>query len=134
MSEQIRKRLDDVIESDILNLGTLEIGSEKRGSAVDDLAKLYKLRIEETKNEMELRERREARFMESEAAETNKQAQLSEQVKDRYFRVGIAVAEIFVPIGFYALWMKRGFKFEETGTYTSKTFMNLINRFKPTKK
>ena len=134
MSEQIRKRLDDVIESDILNLGTLEIGSEKRGAAVDDLAKLYKLRVEETKNEMELRDRREARFMESEAAETNKQAQLSEQVKDRYFRVGIATAEIFVPIAFYALWMKRGFKFEETGTYTSKTFMNLINRFKPTKK
>ena len=35
---------------------------------------------------------------------------------------------------FYAAWMKRGFKFEENGTYTSTTFRGLFNRFKPTKK
>lgn len=134
MNEQIRKRLDEVIESEILNLSSLETGSEEKGSAVDDLTKLYKLRIEETKNEMEFRDKHQARINESDMAEAGREAQLAEQVKDRYFRAGIAAAEIVVPIAFYAMWMKRGFKFEETGTYTSKTFTNLINRFKPTKR
>lgn len=63
-----------------------------------------------------------------------KQKQLEEQVKERYFRVGVAAAELMVPLIFYGIWMRKGFKFEETGTYTSKTFTGLINRFKPTKK
>ena len=63
-----------------------------------------------------------------------KQKQLEEQVKERYFRVGIAAAELMVPLIFYGIWMRKGFKFEETGTYTSKTFTGLINRFRPTKK
>ena len=65
---------------------------------------------------------------------TLKDFQMSEQVKDRYFRLGIAAAEIILPLVFYAAWMKRGFKFEEKGTYTSTTFRGLFNRFKPTKK
>ena len=60
--------------------------------------------------------------------------QLAEQVKDRYIRLGIAAAEIILPLIFYSKWMKKGFKFEETGTFTSTTFRGLFNRFKPTKK
>ena len=63
-----------------------------------------------------------------------KAEQLKEQVKDRYFKVGIAAAEIIIPIVFYGVWLKRGFKFEETGIFTSTTFRSLFNRFKPTKK
>jgi len=46
-----------------------------------------------------------------------------------------------LPINYYTLSadqfnveIEKGFKFEETGTYTSQTFKNLINRFRPTKK
>ena len=63
-----------------------------------------------------------------------KQTQIAEQVKDRYFRLGIAAAELMIPLMFYGIWMKKGFKFEETGTYTSTTFRGLFNRFRPTKK
>ena len=38
------------------------------------------------------------------------------------------------PLMFYGIWMKKGFKFEETGTYTSTTFRGLFNRFRPTRK
>ena len=75
--------------------------------------------------------------MEDEAGtrdEEMKRNQLSEQIKDRYFRLGIAAAELMIPLMFYGIWMKRGFKFEETGTYTSTTFRGLFNRFRPTKK
>ena len=73
-----------------------------------------------------------------EAARANeeqfKQHQLNDQVIDRYVRIGVATAELVLPLVFYGVWMSRGLKFEETGTFTSQTFKNLFNRFKPTRK
>ena len=63
-----------------------------------------------------------------------KQTQIAEQVKDRYFRVGVAAAELIIPLMFYGLWMNKGFKFEETGVLSSSTFKGLIKYFRPTKK
>ena len=63
-----------------------------------------------------------------------KQTQIAEQVKDRYFRVGVAAAELIIPLMFYGLWMNKGFKFEETGALSSSTFKGLIKHFRPTKK
>ena len=145
MDEQIKVLLDEMIKTDILEIEEMDVGSEERRCAIEDLVKIYKLRIDETKNDkdicerreariMEMDERREARFMERDTKSRDKQEDLSEQVKDRYFRVGLAVAEIGIPLVFYAIWMDRGFKFEESGAYTSSTFRNLFNRFKPTKK
>lgn len=145
MDEGIKVLLDEMIKTDILEIEEMDVGSEERKSAIDDLVKIYKLRIDETKNDkdicerretriMEMDERREARFMERDTKSRDKQEDLHELVKDRYFRVGIAVAEIGLPLVFYAIWMDRGFKFEESGAYTSSTFRNLFNRFKPTKK
>ena len=145
MDEEIKVLLDKTIKSDILEIEKMDIGSEERKCAIEDLVKIYKLRIDEAKNDkdicerreariMEMDERREARFMERDTNSRDKQEDLRELVKDRYFRVGIAVAEIGLPLVFYAVWMKRGFEFEESGAYTSTTFRGLFNRFKPTKK
>ena len=54
-------------------------------------------------------------------------------VKDRYFKAGIAAAEIIIPIVFYSVWLKKGFKFEEKGIFTSTTFRSLWSKFKPRK-
>ena len=54
--------------------------------------------------------------------------------KDRLIKIGLETTAIIVPIIFYNTWMNKGFKFEETGTFTSSTFKGLINRFRPTKK
>lgn len=123
MDENIRDLLGEEIKEEIQSLSSLEPESKEKSAAIDNLVKLYKLRIEETKNENDFVKELEL-----------KQSQLTEQIKDRYFSLGIAAAEIILPLIFYALWMKRGFKFEETGTYTSTTFRGLFNRFKPTKK
>lgn len=138
MSEpNIKDLLNEEIATEIQNLSELKAGSDEKSSAIDDLAKLYKLRIEENKNEWDADEKYDRRVMEGEANTKDdelKQKQLEEQVKERYFRVGVAAAELMVPLIFYGIWMRKGFKFEETGTYTSKTFTGLINRFRPTKK
>lgn len=130
MDEEIRNLLGEEIKAEIRDLSTLEPGSKEKSTAIEDLAKLYKLRIEETNNEWDFNEKYDAR----ESDKQLKKDQLEEQVKDRYFRLGVEAAGIILPLIFYATWMKRGFRFEETGTYTSTTFRGLFNRFKPTKK
>lgn len=138
MSEpNIKDLLNEEIAMEIQNLSEFKAGSDEKSSAIDDLTKLYKLRIEENKSEWDADENYDRRVMEGEANTKDdelKQKQLEEQVKERYFRVGVAAAELMVPLIFYGIWMRKGFKFEETGTYTSKTFTGLINRFRPTKK
>lgn len=130
MDEEIRDLLGEVIKTEIRNLSTLDAGSKEKSIAIEDLAKLYRLRIEETRNEWDFNEKYESRDSDMQF----KKNQLEEQVKDRYFRLGVEAAGIILPLIFYGIWMRKGFKFEETGTFTSTTFRGLFNRFRPTKK
>ena len=153
--EQLKDLLSEEIKTQIQDLSKLNPGSAEKSKAVDDLATLYKLKIDETKMELDFDEKQARRKMDKENRlkddaikeqqlkdensvrerdELIRKEQLAEQVKDRYIRLGIAAAEIILPLIFYSKWMKRGFKFEETGTFTSTTFRGLFNRFKPTKK
>ena len=52
---------------------------------------------------------------------------------ERYVSMGINILSIVVPIAFYGKWLKTGMQFEETGTFTSKTFQGLTKFFRPTK-
>lgn len=121
--EKIRNLLDEEIKAEIEALSSLTFGSKEHLTATENLATLYKLRVDETKTALDFEEKSE-----------NRKNDLAEQVKDRYFKLGIAAAELVLPLMFYAVWMRRGFKFEENGTYTSTTFRGLFNRFRPTKK
>ena len=155
MSENIKELLNEEIAAEIQAISSLNSGSEEKSKAIEDLAKLYRFRLEETKSELDAEDKRSRRTLESEANvreneikksqldeqikadvqdEQYKRSQLDEQVKDRYFKLGIAAAELLIPLMFYGIWMRKGFKFEETGTYTSTTFRGLFNRFRPTKK
>ena len=137
MNENINKLLDKEIAAEIQSISEMKDGSTEKSKAISDLATLYKLRIEENKNLWEADEKYDRRKMEEEAGlrdEDIKRTQISEQIKDRYFKVGIAAAELMIPLVFYGIWMNKGFKFEETGAYTSTTFKGLFNRFRPTKK
>lgn len=153
--EHLKDLLSEEIKTQIQDLSKLNPGSAEKSKAVDDLATLYKLKIDETKMELDFDEKQERRKMDKENRlkddalkeqqlrteesvrerdEQIRKDQLAEQVKDRIMRLGIAAAEIILPLIFYSKWMKKGFKFEETGTFTSTTFRGLFNRFKPTKR
>ncbi len=168
----IKSLLDGVIETEIRNLESLSSGSDEKSKAIQSLATLHKLRIEEIKAQTEADEKLKRREMDSEQREAElalkeKQAeqqkiqqeaelalkereldgkdvdrsrekahqerQIWEETIDRYVRTGVAVAELVLPLMFYGVWMRKGFKFEESGAYTSTTFKNLFNRFRPTK-
>ncbi len=150
--DEITEMLNEAIKAEINGLYDLDPGSEDRSAAIDDLAKLYRLRIDEAKSENDLSEKRAQFKLENDSKQLDRilkekletengergerlgKMQAAEQAKDRIFRAGIAAAEIVLPLVFYAAWMRKGFKFEETGTFTSTTFRGLFGKFKPTKK
>lgn len=128
-NENIIELLNREIENEIRNLGTFDSGSKEKSDAIDDLVQLYKLRIEENKLTIESTDK-ELKRLNDEAANLREDEC---KKKERYLRLGIAGAELIVPLIFYGIWMNKGFRFEETGSITSKTFNGLINRFRPTK-
>lgn len=121
-----RLLLEEEIGSEIEQLSSFEFGSREYEEAIDSVAKLYRLKLEEDRIIFEHYNNRKEQEL--------KHAQINESVKDRNTKICMAAAELFIPLMFYGIWMQRGFKFEESGTFTSTTFRNLFNRFKPTKK
>ena len=125
MIDENRELLRQVIETEIKDLKNWEEGSLEKSRAIDDIAKLYKLKIEEDKNQLEFEER--ARTYEFEK---------SLKTKEMVFRIREILIKYGVEIGlgaawmiFKAVWMHRGFKFEEDGTLTSTVFRTLYNGF-----
>ena len=137
MDEEIKNLLDEEIKSQINTISGMDVDDENYSKAIDSLVKLHKLRIEETKSITDSENLAYKRETDGETCKLNeeiRQEQLSEQKKDRYIRIGLDVAGLLVPIMFYSAWMRKGFKFEETGTFTSTTFRGLFGHFKPTRR
>ena len=115
MDENIKELLTEQIAGEFGDLASISAGTEEHARAVDDLVKLYKLKIDEDQTDVSRNEKKE-------------------QVFERYLKYGVEIAGIVLPLLFYANWMSKGFKFEETGTFTSTTFRGLFGRFRPTRK
>lgn len=112
MSE-VDKLLTEAIENQFMELASLEAGSEEKARATEDTAKLYRLRIEEVKNEKEAREK----------------------TKDRWTRLGVDAGIGLLTAVFNLYVFRKGLKFEEEGTFTSGTLRRFMNNFpKPFKK
>ena len=103
--DELNEMLTETVKSQIEDLKALQAGSEEHSNQVEDINKLYQLL-----NDQE--ERNNKRF-------------------DRWMEAAVDFAGVVLPLGFYGIWMKRGFKFEETGAFSSTTFKNLIRFFKP---
>ena len=151
MDERIYELLNDEIEARFTELSELDSESEAYSDVLSNIKDLYKLRIEDRKLNIEsLRNATEANLKDRQLDNENKRNlleielkdrqlaqnadQLEKQSKDNYLKMGIEVAGMVLPLIFYASWMKKGLKFEETGAFTSTTFKGLISKFKPTSK
>lgn len=137
---EIKSMLDDVIEKEIENLDSISSGDEAKSQAIRDLVQLHKLRIEEIKAQTEAADKQERREMDSaknDADRSREEKAMKQQARenkiDRLVRTGVNVAELVLPLICYGVWMGKGFEFEKTGSFTSTTFKNLLNRFRPTK-
>ena len=114
--KKIKELLENEIKSEFENLKTLKPGSPEHTESVDSIAKLYKLNT---------------KSIEKERDSLVKEAQLEEEKCTRYCKLGVDAMGIVLPLIFYGIWMKKGFKFEETGVFTSTTFKGLFNKFRP---
>lgn len=126
MQNEIKTLIDDVIVTEIGNLSGFDSGSEEKSAAINDLKKLYELRIEEKKLEQAEMERREEN--------DSKKAQLEAQNKDRFINIGVQIGLTIMSLLAYDVWYRRGLKFEETGTITAPMTRNLLSKMLPGKK
>ena len=113
MNESIEEMLNEEMIRMFQELA-VEPRDERRKEIIDELAKLHELKINNEKIHLEFNNKLKIK-------------------KDVIFKAGVDVATTIIPLVFYAFWMLKGFEFEETGSYSSTTFKNLFNRFKPTK-
>lgn len=136
MDREIEDLLREEIKNQIEGLSDFESGSEEKLKAIKGVAELYKLKIDEEKAKADSSDKEERRRTENDFGQREcilKEEEAKELKKDRLIRACISGAELVLPLLFYSVWMKKGLKFEETGTFTSTTFRGLLNRFRPTK-
>lgn len=148
MNEDIITMLDEQIKAELGGLSGLAVGSKEHTEAIEGLAKLYRLRIDDSKAAMEYNKEiddddfrkkqmeQEEKFHNEQAErdEQSRKGQLAEQKKDRYIRIGIAAAELMVPLVFFAKIYQMGYDLEKDGTFTVQTLKNLVRFVKPTKR
>ena len=130
-------RIQEITDLMADRVKSLPAGSKEEGEAVDSLVKLYRVQLDQAKSDLEWEDRIARREMEERQIEQNefeRTVQEKERKIDRVIRTSIEAAGITLPLIFYGIWMKRGFRFEESGSYTSQTFRSLFSKFKPTMK
>ena len=139
MDVSMRFKLAEEVNRLILALEHLDPASNEYKITSEQICKLHKLIMDEGKQVLEetkLTNDENRRSLEFDAAccDENRKA---EQYKKNHMvdclRIGVEAAGIVMPLIFYAVWMRKGFEFEETGTITSSVFKNLIGRFRTTK-
>lgn len=150
----VRNLLEEEIATEFEDLGSLEAGSKEKTTAIENLVKLYRLKIDDDKNTWEFDEKYNQRIAENERHQLDgqlkekqidgdselrereleiKKEQMKEQSKDRWFNLGIQVGTVLIGIIAYDRWFKRGLKFEETGSITAPMTKNLLSRMLPKK-
>jgi hypothetical protein len=147
--ETLNNELDKLILNQINSIDSLKENSDK-STVVNDVVKLYKARCEQEKmlsdsdarqKEVELKED-ELQLKSEELALKTREVSLKEREavcaienteKDRLIHIIMNGVEFIVPMVFYGIWLHKGMKFEETGTFTSQTFRGLTSKFKPLK-
>lgn len=111
--------LEQQIDAEIEKLSTMEDGSEEKEKTIDGLSKLYRLKIEESKNDLEAKSR---------------DKELKDQKWNNWIGHGITVLGTGATLVFNWIWLKKTLKFEETGALVSNGFKFLQNGVKHLKK
>ena len=122
---EVKEKLEEVILRELDKIGEYEEESAEKAQAVDNVTKLLKAETELHKIETDNSNVTARLYDEQERAE--KEAR--DRRIDRYIQAGTVALTTLSSLVFNSVWMKRGFRFEETGSYTSRTFQNLFKTF-----
>lgn len=139
MENEINELLDEVIKSELTKLRDSLESPEEKKTTVEYLVKLNNIQTERKETarketEMELKHLELEDKIEVQTEDRcYKDVLMKREMLQTVIKSSVEVLGVVAPIMFYSAWMKRGLKFEETGTYTSQTFKGLFGKFKPTK-
>lgn len=123
MNDRLKAELDE--EFDKLN--ALSPSDEGYKEATERFTKVYSLYLDEEKNQTEA----EFKKLQIQNDKLAKEAQLSETKKDRWWRVGLSVAGLVLPLAIQTVWYRMAMKFEETGSFSSACSRSIFgNLFK----
>lgn len=125
---EIKEKLNKELERELGELEGLELGSDQMQKAAATIEMMHKLRMNEVNSDRDL----EVKKAELEA----KEKELTLETKKAKDAKVIAFVGTGVTLGTFAvklvndnLWMAKGFKFEETGTFCSKVFGEIWRGF-----
>lgn len=132
MNDEIREELESLIMSDLVKIKAFQqLGTDERKQMVNDLDKLYRLYLEDIKTECDITDSGDRFIADQKQRELDneyRKVQWSVDRKDKIIRYVLDGAAIVVPASVSIFMLLQGFKFEETGTVTSKFFQWIINR------
>lgn len=125
---ELKEKLNKELERELGELEGLELGSDQMQKAAATIEMMHKLRMNEVNSDRDL----EVKKAELEA----KKKELALETKKAKDAKVIAFVGTGVTLGTFAiklvndnLWMAKGFKFEETGTFCSKVFGEIWRGF-----
>lgn len=143
-NEQIPEQLAEQINAQLQDLSNYKPGTEEYKSCLEGINKLYRIAIDDETAEIDLGEKVMARedkerqhkreISEKEKSRELNEKQIKKELIHKYVATAITAGVGLISIICNVILIRKGFKFEETGTFTSTTFRNLFNKLNIFKK
>lgn len=125
---EIKEKLDKELKRELDSLEGLELGSDQMQKAAATIEMMHKLRMNEVNSEKDFEVKKaELEAKEKELALETKKAKDTKMVA--LIGTGVTLGTFAVKLVNDNLWMAKGFKFEETGTFCSKVFAGIWANF-----
>lgn len=127
-----KEMLEAQIQAELEKIKDMPDGEEK-AKAISNLEKLYKLKLSDDEIESNFAIAEKKVFAESERLDNERslsEAELKENEKSKFWDKVLKGFEIGGPLILSAVFMSKGFKFEQTGVYGSKTFGTLFSKLR----
>lgn len=125
---ELKEKLNKELERELGELEGLELGSDQMQKAAATIEMMHKLRMNEIGSDRDLEVKKaELEAKEKELALETKKAKDAKVIA--FVGSGITLGTFVIKLVNDNLWMAKGFKFEETGTFCSKVFGEIWRGF-----
>lgn len=125
---ELKEKLNKELERELGELEGLELGSDQMQKAAATIEMMHKLRMNEIGSDRDLKVKKaELEAKEKELALETKKAKDAKVIA--FVGTGVTLGTFAIKLVNDNLWMAKGFKFEETGTFCSKVFGEIWRGF-----
>lgn len=125
---ELKEKFDKELERELGELEGLELGSDQMQKAAATIEMMHKLRMNEVNSDRDLEVKKaELEAKEKELALETKKAKDAKVIA--FVGTGVTLGTFAIKLVNDNLWMAKGFKFEETGTFCSKVFAGIWANF-----